>query len=463
MKPRAMTFAAYFSGASSGARFSTLARSCRFWAVASMLIVLSHPAWAGVEIESWNTENGARVLFLETRVLPIVDVSIEFPAGSGRDQPGKSGLASMTLAMMKKGTRSLDENQISEQLAGIGAQLSSTFDLDRSGFSLRTLSDADTRDNALEVLHEIVVSPTFPEDVLERDKARNIAFIEESKTRPNVIVDQVFQQQLYGDHPYGLVASGEPETIAALTREDLAAFHQRFFVADEAVVVIVGDVSREEAQRIAVKLTAGLPRAEQALAPLPEVLEPAKSAEVIIPHSASQAHIRLGMPGVRRGDPDYFPLWVAAQILGGGGMTSMLNEELREARGLTYSVYSYFSPYQRRGPFVISLQTRKDQAWEALDVALATLEKLVAEGPTEAQLQAAKQYVIGGFALNIDSNAELANYLAMIGFYRLPLDYIDRFPEEIEKVTMEQVKDALRRRLAPTRMVTVVVGPTARP
>ncbi len=459
----AMRFAARLSEVDAGRRCRVVGSVWLAWVVVGVLFVMSRPTWAALEIESWKTESGARVLFLETRVLPIVDVSIEFPAGSGRDQPGKSGLASMTLAMMKKGTRSLDENQISEQLAGIGALLSSTFDLDRSGFSLRTLSDADTRNMALDVLRDIVVSPSFPQAVLERDKARTIAFIEESKTRPNVIVDQAFQHQLYGDHPYGSAASGEPETIAALTREDLVAFHQRFFVSDEAVVVVVGDVSREEAQRIALRLTDDLPRSGQALPSLPEVPEPAKSTEIIIPHAASQAHIRLGMPGVRRGDPDYFSLWLAAQILGGGGMTSMLNQELREDRGLTYSVYSYFSPYQQRGPFVISLQTRKDQAWEALDVALATLEKLVAEGPTEAQLHAAKQYVIGGFALNIDSNAELANYLAMIGFYRLPLDYIDRFPEEIEKVTMEQVKDALRRRLAPNRTVTVVVGPTARP
>jgi zinc protease len=299
--------------------------------------------------------------------------------------------------------------------------------------------------------------------VLDREKARSIAFIEESQTRPDVVVAQTFLKALYGDHPYGATGSGDPETIAALTRDDLVAFHRRFFVSDEAVITIVGDVSREEAQSIARDLTDDLPRAGEALPALPEVPQRADSTEVIIPHAASQAHIRLGMLGVRRGDPDYFPLWVAVQILGGGGMTSMLNEELREKRGLTYSVYSYFSPSLRPGPFVISLQTRKDQAWEALEVALATWEKLVTEGPTEAQLQAAKRYVIGGFALNIDSNAELSDYLAMIGFYRLPLDYIDQFPEQIENVSLEQVRDALRRRLAPANTVTVLVGPTARP
>lgn len=420
-------------------------------------------AWAELQIASWQTENGARVLFLESRNLPILDVKLEFPAGSGRDSPGKQGLARMTLALMKKGTRSLDEHRISEQLAGIGAQLSGNIDLDRSGFALRTLSYPDDRQIALGLLRDILATPSFPQAVLEREKARSIVFLKERQTRPGVIVAQTFQKQLYGDHPYAATGTGEPETIEALTRADLLSFHRRFFVADEAVVTIVGDVSETEARRIAAELTADLPRASEPVPELPAVPLRAESTEVVIPHSASQAHIRIGMPGVRRGDPDYFPLWVAVQILGGSGMTSLLNDELREKRGLTYSAYSYFSPYSRRGPFVITLQTRKDQAWEALDLALLTLEKFVADGPTEAQLRAAKQYVIGGFGLNIDSNAELADYLAMIGFYRLPLDYIDRFPDEIEKVTLEQVRDALQRRLMPSRTVTVVVGPTARP
>lgn len=435
-----------------------------FSAVVLAVCVPASPdlAFAAQDFQSWTTQNGARVVFLESRVLPILDVSVEFPAGSGRDLPGKNGLARMTLAMMDKGAGGLDENQIAEALASIGAQLSASFDLDRSGFGLRTLSDQRERSAALAVLKDVLSAPAFPAEVLEREKTRSIASYEESQTRPSVVVAQAFQKELYGNHPYADTGIGDPQTITGFTRGDLLAFHRRFYVADEAVVAIVGDVSRREAEAIAVELTRALPRAREPLSDLPPIPAIEKSAEIIIPHSASQAHIRIGMPGVRRGDPDYFPLWIAAQILGGGGMTSMLNEELREKRGLTYSAYSYFAPYLRPGPFVITLQTRKDQAWEALDVALATLHKLVDEGPSEEQLRAAKQYVIGGFGLNIDSNAELADYLAMIGFYRLPLDYIDRFPDEIENVTMEQVREALRRRLQPSKTITVVVGPTAR-
>jgi zinc protease len=418
---------------------------------------------AGPEVESWRAASGARVLYVASRALPMLDVAVDFPGGSSRDVPEKTGLASMTLRMMRKGTTSLDENRISEDLAAVGARLSRRFDLDRSGYVLRTLSDKDARDSALGVLRDIVASPSFPADVLEREKSRTIAFIDERSIRPGVIAAQTFNRMLYGEHPYGAISTGTPESVAALSRADLVAFHRQHYVAQDAVVTIVGDVSKQEAQRIAENITRGLPRANGSLAILPPVPALTDSADVVIPHAASQAHIYIGMPGVRRGDPDYFPLWIAGQILGGGGMTSMLNEELREKRGLTYSAYSYFSPYLLPGPFTIRLQTRKDQAWEALDVAKETLERFIAEGPTEKQLQAAKRYVIGGFALNIDSNAELVGYLAMVGFYQLPLDYLDRFPEQISKVTLSDVQDALRRRLAPSQMVTVVVGPTARP
>ena len=431
--------------------------------ILGLVLAAPLPARAGLDVESWTTDSGARVLFLQTDNLPILDVSVEFPAGAARDLPGKEGLASMTLSLMNKGTRSMDENQISERLAGVGAQLSGNFDLDRSGFSLRTLSDSDARGAALAVLHEILASPSFPQAVLEREKSRRIDFIKERATRPGFIVEQAFQKALYGSHPYANSGSGDPDSVAGISRDDLFAFHQRYFVSNEAIVTIVGDVSKEDAKRIAADLTADLPRTKDPLPALPEVPSLTKDKEEVIAHSASQAHIRIGMLGVRRGDPDYFPLWIGVQILGGGGMTSLLNDELREKRGLTYGVYGYLSPYSRRGPFEIELQTRMDQAWKALDVTRTTLEKYLADGPTEEQLRAAKQYIVGGFGLNIDSNAELVGYLAMIGFYGLPLDYMDRFPEEIEKVTLEQVRDALRRRFLPSKTVTVVVGPAARP
>jgi zinc protease len=177
-----------------------------------------------------------------------------------------------------------------------------------------------------------------------------------------------------------------------------------------------------------------------------------------MPHPATQAHILLGYPGITRTDPDYFPLWVGNYILGGGGFVSRLTEEVRQKRGYAYSVYSYFMPLREAGPFQIGLQTKKEQAEEALDVVRATLDEFIAKGPSEKELKAAKDNIIGGFPLRIDSNRKIADYLAMIGFYGLPLSYLEDFPKNVEKVTAAQIRDAFRRRIDPGRLVTVVVG-----
>ena len=166
---------------------------------------------------------------------------------------------------------------------------------------------------------------------------------------------------------------------------------------------------------------------------------------------------------MRRLDPDYFPLWVGNYILGGGGFNSRFTQEVREKRGLSYSVYSSFAPYRESGSFTIGLQTRRDQAEAALQVLGVTLRDFVANGPTPAELEGAKQHIIGGFALRTDSNRKILDYLAVIGFYGLPLDWLEQFPQRVAQVTAEEVRDAFRRRIDPDRLATVVVGADIRP
>jgi zinc protease len=222
---------------------------------------------------------------------------------------------------------------------------------------------------------------------------------------------------------------------------------------------MMGDVSRAQAEAIAEKLTRGLPPANGAEPSLPPVPELADGTVRAIGHHATQAHILIGAPGVRRGDPDFFPLFVGNHLLGGSGLVSRLTEEVRNKRGLAYSAYSYFSPLQREGPFLIGMQTQRDQAGEALEVVRKTLRDFVAAGPTESELDAAKRNIVGGFPLRIDSNAKIHEYLALIGFYRLPLSYLEDFVKNVERVTAAGIRDAFRRRVNPDRMVTVVVGP----
>ena len=293
--------------------------------------------------------------------------------------------------------------------------------------------------------------------MLEREKTRVIGAIKEADTKPETILAKNFNALIYGSHPYGLRGSGEAETVAIIARDDLVDFYRRHYTADQAVVAIIGNLSRGEAEAFADKLTADLPRSH-APAVIPEVPPLAGAATRVIAHPASQSHLLIGMPGIKRDDPDYFPLFVGNYILGGGGFASRITEEVRQKRGLAYSAYSYFSPMKERGPFVIGLQTRKDQAGEALAVVRATLKDFLAKGPSADELKKAKQNIVGGFPLRIDSNRKILDYLGVIGFYRLPLTYLQDFVPRVEKVTVADIRGAFARRVDPERMVTVIVG-----
>lgn len=421
--------------------------------------IYSHWALAALPIQNWKTSTGARVYFIENHDLPILDVSIEFNAGSSLDSPQKSGQASLTQHLLDLGAGGLSEEKIAKLLADTGAQLDSHFDLDRAGLSLRTLSSRPERKQALDIFARIIQKPVFPEKIIAREKSRYIARLKEASMQPDFIADRTLMEMLYGSHPYGLNESGEIDTLSTLKREDLIAFYQSYYVSQNAVVALIGDLSRAEAEAIAESLTKDLPSTGSAKKVLPPVQIPTAQLKKIT-HPATQSHIQLAYPGITRSDPDYFPLLVGNHILGGGGFTSRLMEEIRQLRGLAYSVYSYFSPFKEQGPFQIGLQTKKEQADEALKITQDVLRKFVAEGPSEKELLDAKQNIIGGFPLRIDSNKKILRYLAMIGFYQLPLSYIEDYLQSVENVTALQIKQAYQRRINPDGMVTVIVGAT---
>lgn len=422
-----------------------------------LLGAISGVATAALPIQQWTTATGARVYFVESHELPMLDVSVEFAAGSSRDTPEKSGLAGMTLRMMRLGVEGMDENALSEQLADVGAALGNNFDVDRAGYSLRTLSKPQFRDPSLAMLTRVLSKPTFPQAVLARESQRAVSGLKEAQMKPETIAGRAFARLVFGDHPYRLRGSGEIETLAALTREDLVAFHSRYFRAAGSVIALIGDITRAEAATIAEQLARDL-QPGAAPPPIPAVVAHIKGEEVNIPHDSAQAHIVMGAPGMKRGDPDYFPLLVGNYILGGGGFNSRLTQQVREKRGLTYSVYSVFSPYREAGAFQIGLQTRRDQAGQALEVIRDTVKDFITNGPTPEELEGARQNLIGGFPLRIDTSRKILDYLAVIGFYDLPLDYLEQFTDRVAEVTLPQIKEAFARRLDLSGMATVIVG-----
>lgn len=415
------------------------------------------PSLAALPVQHWTAASGARVYFVESRDLPILDLSVDFPAGSSADTREKSGVANLTRHLLTLGAGGLTEDAISRGVADVGAALGGRLDQDRAGLSLRTLSSAREREQALDIFSKSLQQPEFPEKILEREKARIVASIKESDTKPDTIADRNFTRALYGDHPYALRTSGELGTVPGIGRDDLVRFHGARYTSSNAVVAIMGDVSRAEAEAIAERVTGGLPKGQPS-PEIPPVPMPDRAKTERIAHPASQSHIVLGFPGMTRDDPDYFPLLVGNYTLGGGGFSSRLVEEVRAKRGYAYSAHSYFLPLLRKGPFEVGLQTKKEQADQALAVVRDTLREFIAKGPTRKELDDAKQNLVGGFPLRLDSNRKIHEYLGLIGFYRLPLTWLDDYTKRVEAVSVEQIRGAFQRRIDLDRLVTVVVG-----
>jgi len=421
------------------------------------LCCISTIAFATPKIQHWQSASGAKVLFVEDHDIPMLDVAVTLRAGSSFDTTDKSGVAGMTHQLLDSGSEGLSEDEISRGMADIGAQFGGSFDQDRSSVSLRTLSSAAERDKALDIMARVLQHPLFPEAILAREKVRLIAGLKEADTKPENIAERAFQKAVFGIHPYALRGLGEVDTVEKITVQDLKDYYRTHYQAGRAVVAIMGDATRTQAEAIAQQLTAQLP-ASAAPDALPSVVIKITGSEQRILHPASQSHILIGAPGVTRNDPDYFALYVGNHILGGSGFGSRLMNEVREKKGLAYSVYSYFMPLKQPGAFQIGLQTKKEQADEALQLARKTLADFIAQGPTEKELLAAKQNIIGGFPLRIDSNSKILGYLSAIGFYDLPLTYLDDFTGNIDKVTVAQIRAAFARHIDPNAMATVIVG-----
>ncbi len=410
----------------------------------------------GLKIESWQTKNGAKVFFVPAAQLPMVDVRVVLNAGSARDD-GKAGLAYLTNLLLDNGAGSWDTGQVLERFDDIGAQFSTSVMRDMAIAHLRTLSDSSMLSSAAETMATVIKDPQFNVTELDRERQRLLVALRNQQESPEDLAELAFYSAVYEQHAYAAPVMGTRETIPLITRADLQAFYQRYYVGKNAMVVIVGAVMRSDAEHIAELVVGGLPagQAAEALADVP----PLRASKTINQnHPSSQTHVWVGQPGMTRDDADYFPLYVGNHILGGSGFGSRIVNEIRESRGLAYSSYSYFVPMQRKGPFLMGLQTKNDQAQAALKVLQEVLNKFIAEGPTAEELQHAKKNITGGFPLRLDSNKDITEQVAMMGFYNLPLDYLKTFNSKVEAVTTAQIKEAFSRRVQANTMVTVMVG-----
>lgn len=434
----------------------------RTFAAAAFCLTLG-AAHAAIPIQHWTHASGARVYLVESPAIPMLDVQVNVDGGSRRDPASQAGLASVTAGLLTAGVAAqgdapaLDENQLAEAWADLGASFDASAGAERFSLSLRTLTRPDLLERAVALAARQMGAPSWPDAVWQRDRQRLVAAWQEAQTRPATRAGRAFAEAVYGEHPLGREAT--PQTLTAIDTAAMRDFYRGHVVACRAQVSLVGAIDRAGAERIVGQLMAALaPHGCPALRAVPPVTALSAAVERRIPFDAAQAQVLVGQPGVARGDPDYFPLFVGNYILGGGGFVSRLTTEVREKRGLSYSVYSYFAPGLQPGPFQLGLSTRPDQAEQALTVARDVVARFVAEGPTEAELQAAKDFLLNGFALRIDSNRKLLDNVANIAWHGLPLDYLDTWTAQVQQVSTADIRRAFQRVLQPDRMVTVVLG-----
>ncbi|WP_370260737.1 M16 family metallopeptidase [Limnobacter sp.] len=427
----------------------------------SALALLAQPAHAALPIQSWTAPSGAKVMFMQAEALPMVDIRVDLPAGGRADPQGKEGLAAAVADLIGRGAQGLNENQIADGFADTGAQFSGGAGNDSAGFSLRTLTSEPEFSKSVALFKTVLQKPVFSADILARENARALASLKESLTKPDTLASRAFSQALYPQHSYGALVT--EASLKAITLADVEQFYKTRYLAKHAVVSMVGNIGRAQAEQLAAELTANLPQGTLQGDPLggqnyPELQAAMQGQTIQIDHPAAQSHILMGLPAMRRGAPDYFDLLVANHVLGGGGFNSRLMDEIREKRGLAYSAYSYFMPAGDAGPFQAGVQTQKSQTAEALGLMRKTIEDFIAKGPTEAELKAAKANLIGGFPLRIDSNSKLVSNISMMGLHNMPLDYLDTWTREIEKVTVDSARKAFAKHVNPNKLVTVVVG-----
>lgn len=407
-------------------------------------------------IQSWTTKTGSTVLYVHETGLPIVDIQLVFDAGSARDGI-KAGIAKMTNDSLIAGTNQHNANSIASAFDDVGALYSSAVNRDMAVVALRSLTDAKYFQPAFSMFTEVLTNPTFPESEFKRIQKQTLLSLTQQDEQPASIVGKAFYHAIYGSNPYGHPVTGTKETVSTFTDQDLRNFYKDFYTAKNAMITIVGNIDKTKATSIAETLSGSLSLGKK-LDTLISKPYTANNRQLHVAFPSSQTHVIIGQVGINRNDTAYFPAMVGNYILGGGGLTSRLFDEVREKRGLVYTVHSQFSALMDRGPFAVELQTRNSEAKNAIQVVNQTIINFLANGPSDREVTSAKKNLTQGFILRLASNSAIAAQLVNIGFYKLPLNYLDTYQSSINKVSAQQIQATFNHIIKPNELITITVG-----
>jgi len=413
-------------------------------------------AFAVPAIQQATLSNGLSVLLMEAHNVPMLAMKLTLPAGSAFDAKGKGGSATLLAGMLTDHTAVHEHVSWADLLDADALKLSAAAGNDTMGLSLMVLKDA--LNPGLDALAEVVLRPGWDKKRFSIMQQDTLAAARKEKEEPGVQAAEAAAGLLYGEHPYGHRPNGSIKSLAAVGVKDLKRLYSRQVKPVGAVLAVSGDITMDELlPLLEARLSSWQGKPALTLVDIPQP-EAVVGLHVDVEMPTSQTLVRLTRFGPARSDVDFFPAFVLNHLLGGGGFGSRLMEEVREKRGLVYGVYSYFSPLAVPGPFVVTLQTRGDQAAEAEAVVRSVLGELADGKISKAQLKASKANLMGSFAQRMDSNRERVGLISMIGIYGLPLDYLSRWTEHVDAVSLAEVRAQAKRFLKPETWNRVRVG-----
>jgi zinc protease len=395
-------------------------------------------------------------LFSRQAELPLVTLQLLIKAGTLQEPQGREGLANLTASLLLSGTKSRSATRIAQELDFLGARLSASGGDDFTTLSLTVLK----KDLApgLELLKDVLLNPAFAPAEVKRKVAQYQAALKSEEDEPMTVAGRAFAKDLYGDFPYGHPALGTPQGLAAVTPKDLAAFHRTYYRPNNAVLAVVGDLTREEARQWVSRTFGSWEEAAIPPLKLPPIPSLKQRKVVVIDKDISQANIILGSLGIKRQNPDFYAFQVMNYILGGGGFSSRLMDDIRENRGLAYSVGSSFAPGLEPGPFTVSLETKNASAAEAINQVTEQIRRIMSQPVDAKELEDAKSYFIGSFARKMDAISKRAWLLGYVEVYGLGLDYPWKYPELIGHLTPADIQQVAKKYLHPNTYLLVVVG-----
>jgi len=422
-----------------------------------VIMTITNITQANVEVNNYQTTNGVKVLYSKSENIPMIDIKITFDAGSNRDGDFK-GLSMITHNLLDEGTAKMSSEDIASIFESTGAIFSTSVNKDQSSISLRSLTEKKYYNPAIKMFLSILSDSNFPQKEIDLHKQRTISSIIEDKTDPGELSINTFFKEIYNNHPYASPTIGFEKDIKKINRKVIVEFYKNYINAGNASIVIVSSLKDDDVIKLSEKISQSLNKKTKINKTKIVSKEKTKEKYVFKKFNSQQAHIYIGGLSIKRGSKNQLPLYVGNYIFGGSGFNARLMQELRVKRGLTYGVYSYIYPMKELGPFVIGIETKAEQAQKSVEIINKMLKDFVAKGPTDKEINHAKESIINGFPLRIDSNKDILNYLSMINYYNLPIDYLNTFVKKISSISKKDIINALQNEIDINKMTTLVVG-----